>query len=509
MARLAPLPQRQRQTIGLALLLGVCAVAVWSQSPTPNTVRSHPGPSGAGRATQRLNVLFLISDDLRAELGCYGSPARTPQLDTLAGAGVRFERAYCQYPLCNPSRSSMLTGRHPTTTGVIGNRTWFGTAHPDFVSLPRHFRRHGYATLRAGKVFHGGIDDTEAWTEGGEPRLHGAQTEPPPASEAERVARQVQQDQNRAAHSDRWTVLENDGADHGDSIVADRAIELLRTHKDQPFFLGCGFSKPHSPLEAPARFFGLYPTDQILLPVDFAPRPTVPDGFPRGAIRPRNADLFIGRDATPQEAREMTRGYLASISFMDSNVGRVLAELNRLGLREKTIVVFWGDNGYQLGEKGKWSKAGSLFEQGARVPLIIQAPGTSGNGMPSPRIVESIDIYPTLVELCGLPVPSGLEGHSLVPLLRDPRAPWDHPAFTVWSEDGRTLTGIAVRTERWRYAEYFGAGAGTLLLDPRNDPKELTNVADDPRNKAARTKLSALVQTYAARFRPVEAHPPQ
>ena len=192
----------------------------------------------------------------------------------------------------------------------------------------------------------------------------------------------------------------------------------------------------------------------------------------------------------------MIRAYLAASSYLDWNVGRVLAALDRLGLREKTIVVFWGDHGYQLGEKGKWSKAGSLYEQGARVPLAIDAPGAKGNGRSCPRIIESIDIYSTLVELCNLQPPPGLEGHSLVPLLNDPNAEWNHPAFTIWSEDGRTATGVSVRTDGWRYTEYTGPRGGGVLFDEQADPHEMHNVADDPRYAEIRARLSKLVEAH-------------
>jgi arylsulfatase A-like enzyme len=470
-----------------------------------------------------LNVLLIISDDLRCELGCYGvERARTPHIDALAAAGVRFERAYCQFPLCNPSRSSMLTGRYPLTTGVLDNRAWFGAAHPEWRSLPRWFKDHGYATLRTGKIFHGGIDDDQAWTEGGQPRQFGAATTPAsrglPAPGAWRldsaVAQRARPQQRpaprgalqgaaaaaltKAQRSDRWIVLPGEGERNGDYRCASRAIELLGAHQDEPFFLAVGFSKPHSPPAAPQSCYDLYPLDAIELPVDFAPRPTVPPGFPAQAIRAKNADLFIGRDASIDEAKAMTRAYLASASFVDRNVGRVIAELDRLGLRESTIVVFWGDHGYQLGEKGKWSKAGSLWEQGARTPLILLAPGAAGNGRSSPRVVEMVDLYPTLVELCGLPAPAGLEGRSLVPLLADPTAAWDHPAFTIWSEDGRRPWGMAVRTEKWRYAEYAD-GAAAMLLDETADPHELKNLADDPAYAQVRNELSALVRSHRAR----------
>ncbi len=488
------------------LALGFAAVGLL-QAPA---VTAQESARSGSPAAQPLNVLLIISDDLRTELGCYGvERARTPNIDALAAAGVRFDRAYCQFPLCNPSRSSMLTSRYPATTGVLGNRDWFGARHPEWRSLPRWFKDHGYATLRTGKIFHGRIDDTEAWTAGGEARQFGALA-PPRASNSAFAQRAkgrrggqggAAPALTKAQRSDRWIVLPGEGERNGDYRTASRAIEYLQQHqsRDQPFFLAVGFSKPHSPPEAPQSCYDLHPLESIELPPDFAARPTVPAGFPRQAIRPRNADLFIGRDATPQESREMTRAYLASVSFVDRNVGRVMAELDRLKLREKTVVVFWGDHGYQLGEKGKWSKAGSLWEQGCRTPLIIAAPGAAGNGRSSPRIVEAIDLYPTLVELCGLPTPDGFEGRSLTPLLTDPSATWDHPAFSIWSEDGRTPAGVAVRTERWRYAE-FDDGRAAMLLDEQADPHELKNLADDPAHADVRAELSQLVRQHRARY---------
>ena len=454
-------------------------------------------------AIEKMNVLLIISDDMRTELGCYASTlARTPNLDRLATTGVKFERAYCQFPLCNPSRASMLTGRRPATTGVLGNRTWFGDEHPDFVSLPKYFKSNGYTSIRVGKIFHGGIDDTEAWSIDGQTRTLAGVPKAQPAGpvkpkvadpdEVVEIPAEV-----RDNKSDRWVVLNGNGEEHGDSKAADRAINYLRKHKDEPFFLGCGFVKPHSPPEAPQSFYDLWDVSRIPLPIDFASRPTVPEGFPAGSIRPRNADLFIGRDASPDEARQMIRAYLASSSFMDWNVGRVLAELDALGLREKTIVVFWGDHGYQLGEKGKWSKAGSLWEQGTRTPFLICDPREQSAGKSCGRVVEMIDLYPTLVELCGLEQPKGLEGRSLVPLLKNPALEWDHPAYTIWSEDGKHFTGVMVRNEKWRYAEFFGSGAGAMLLDPAKDPSELTNLATSPEHTDVVAKLSSLVKDYA------------
>jgi len=479
-----------------------------------STSLAFPAFAGASKSAKpKFNVLFVMSDDMRVELNCYGSMfhAQTPNLDRLAKSGVRFDRNYCQFPLCNPSRSSLLTGRPPTRTGVLGNRTAFRDLHPDWVSLPQLFRQNGYIAVRSGKIFHGGIDDPQAWDQaegatgegesgaggaGGKTMVLPAVQAPPKPSDA---APTLPQDLSRAAYSDRIVVLDGNGEGNGDYHTADRTIENLGKYKDRPFFIACGFVKPHSPPSAPQKFFDLYDVNKIELTPDFASWPNVPPGFPSAAIRKRNADLFIGRTASPAEAREVIRAYLASISWVDWNIGRVVGELDRLGLRHNTVIVFVADHGYQLGEKGKWSKAGSLFEMGTRVPMLMAVPGVKGNGQSCFRIVESLDIYPTLVELCGLPLPAGVEGKSLVPLLNHPQANWGHPAYSVWSEDGSSLHGVAVRTEQWRYAEFGSDGAnGAMLFDPKADPLEMKNLADDPQHAKARAELSKLTRSYAA-----------
>jgi iduronate 2-sulfatase len=431
------------------------------------------------------NVLYIMVDDLRPALGCYGHPVvKSPNIDALAKAGVRFDRAYCQYPLCNPSRTSLLTGRHPPTTGVLDNTIYFRDVHPDWVTLPEHFKANGYAALRTGKIFHGGIDDPPSWTEGAEPMKKPA-------------AKKVDPKQ-RQAQSDRIVTLEGDGESHGDYKTADRAIEFLRNYKDKPFFLACGFTKPHSPPTAPKKFLDLYDANKLELPKTFAARPAAPAGFPRQAIT-QNGDLFIGRDATETDAKEMLRAYYASASWTDWNVGRVIAELDKLGLRENTVIVFWGDHGYHLGEFGKWAKHGSLFEVGTRVPLIVVAPGAKANGSAVTVPVQSLDTYPTLCELCGHKPPTGIEGHSLVPLLNDPKAKWDHPAYSV--AGNMKNVGVAVRTTRYRYAEWAGGKNGAFLTDPTADSDETTNLIDDPKHAAARDVLSALARKHAGGFR--------
>ncbi|MDR1456008.1 MAG: sulfatase-like hydrolase/transferase, partial [Tannerella sp.] len=352
-------------------------------------------------------------------------------------------------------------------------------------------------------------DDTEAWTEGGEERRWSAPVStkaPSSVSKSEILAAFARNlpkltpgsvDEN--THTDRWEAITGDAVNNlGDTRVANRTIEYIRQSKEtgQPFFIACGFSKPHSPLIAPAEFFEQYPLESIVLPPDFASLPSVPVDFPAGAIRRTNADLFINRSASPEEARAMIRAYLACVSYVDWNIGRVLAELDKQGLRENTIIVFWADHGYQLGEKGKWSKAGSLWEQGARVPFIILDPRVKGNGNSSPRIVEMLDIYPTLVDLCGLPKYKELEGVSLKPLLNNPYTEWNRPAYTIWNEHNKGITGVVVRTERWRYAEFFGVGAGAFLTDPINDPHELINLASNPKYKNVVSELHKLISNY-------------
>ena len=307
-------------------------------------------------------------------------------------------------------------------------------------------------------------------------------------------------------HSDRWVVLEDDGEsfiDNRSAEARDRLSETVPGPAVLPRLRVREAAQSAHRAEAILRHVrpGKGPAAARL-----RARPTVPEGYPKRSVPARNSDLFIARDATPEAAREMIRAYWAALTYTDWNVGRVLAELDRLGLRDRTIVVFWGDHGYHLGEKGKWSKHQSLFEVGNRVPLIIAAPGAKGSSQVCPRVVQALDIYPTLDALCGLPLPAGLEGHSLVPLLDDPATAWDHPAFTAAGNAG--APAIAVRTARWRYAEFDGGKEGAMLFDEVNDPHEMKNLADDPSYAGVRAELSALARSRApgSATRPVTGH---
>lgn len=409
----------------------------------------------------RPNVLFILSDDLRPDLSCYGSYVETPNLDRLAESGVRFANAWVQYPLCNPSRTSMLTGRHPTTTGALSNRNYFRDAYPDMVTLPQLFKHAGYDTLRIGKVFHDSADDPPSWTYGAA-RASGA-----------RPSSNYTMDMHRT-NSDRIITLAGNGETHSDFKVADTAIARLHEYarNTKSFFMTCGFSKPHSPPTAPKKWFDSLPLSTIPLPVDFKPEADATPEFPAAAL-PRNGDLFIGRKASEAQAKEMIQAYQASVKWVDWNAGRVLTALRETGLDKNTIIVFWGDHGYHLGEKGKWSKHGSIFNLGLRVPLIMAGPGISMGGT-SQRVVQSLDIFPTLAELCALSAPSNIQGRSLVPLLRSPSADWDHPAYAVTYRDGKLHR--AVRDDRFLYAEFDSGRQGAMLIDLKNDPRELTNL---------------------------------
>jgi arylsulfatase A-like enzyme len=488
-----------------SFLTGAAGAALASTLPTSAGSAETPKPVPPKKP---LNVLFFMSDDMRTELGCYGSRfhSHTPNLDKLASQGVRFDRNYCQFPLCNPSRSSMFSGRRPKATHVLGNSDGVMQLHPEWITLPHLFRNNGYTTLRAGKLFHGGLDDPTAWTtfEGETESFHVTAKDTPvdlphiPIPRPDGVVPPLPTDE-RATHSDELLVSPGMGEGTGDDIVVQRTIANLRACKDKPFFIGCGFSKPHSPPSAPKHFWDMYDPAKITLPPDFAAWPTVPAGWPKASIRPRNADLFIGRGATPETARQTIQAYLASIAWVDYNVGRVLAELNQLGLRDNTLIVFVADHGYQLGENGKWSKAGSLFEGATRVPLIMHMPSAVGNGRACLRVTESLNVYRTVAELAGLTPGAEIEGESMVPLLHDPRTTWDKPAFSIWSEDGKTVHGTMVRNEQYRYAEYGpDAANGALLFDMQADPMELKNLADDPKYAKVREPFAKQIAAYSA-----------
>ena len=416
-----------------------------------------------------MNVLFFAVDDLNNHIGTYGRPVKTPNIDALAKSGVRFDRAYCQYPLCNPSRTSLLTGIRPQHTHVTDNLTWFRETMPDVVTLPQLFRENGYYTATSGKVFHDTLTDDKGWVDGYTPMR-----KTPPFSLDEYAKR-----------ADRWLAVENE-LDQPDYTIANQAIRHIEKRPpDKPFFIACGFTKPHVPFIAPKKFFDWYDPDEMQLPKDFAGKPTGTGP----AYRP-NIDLFVNREATVPLAHEAVRAYYSCVSFMDDQLGRVLSTLDRLKLRENTIVVLIADHGWHLGEKGLWAKL-TLFEPSARVPLIISAPGkTAGKGCA--RTVESLHVYPTLADLCGLKAPAALEGRSLRPLLENPAAHWDVPAYTLLRRG--SVTGRTVRTEALRYTEWDEGRALAELYSYEKDPMESRNLATDTTHSGTVKKMRELLR---------------
>src|SRR5665213_239625 len=436
---------------------------------------------------QKKNVLLIISDDLTCALGCYGHPlVKSPNIDALAARGVRFEHAYCQFPLCNPSRCSFMTGRRPDTTRVYGNGVNFRKNLPDVVTIPQHFMNAGYFAGRVGKIYHygvpdqigtNGLDDGASWNQVVNPRGRDKD------EEADVIKFTGQQFKGMGA-SICWLETKGTGEDHTDGKIADAVVKMLEDHKDQPFFIACGFFRPHVPCAASENYFNLYSLDKIQLPIE---PPEHIAGIPPIALTVK--PLNYGLD--DEKLRIFTRAYYASTSLMDAQAGRVIAALDRLKLADKTVVVFISDHGWCLGNHGQWQKM-LLFEESARVPMIICDPSlTRNNGKVSTRTVELVDLYPTLADLCGLPVPKGAEGLSLRPLVEDPQAEWNHPAYTQVTRG--KIMGRSVRTEQWRYTEWGHGDKGVELYDQANDPKEFKNLASDPAQAQTIAKMKALL----------------
>jgi uncharacterized sulfatase len=354
------------------------------------------------------NVLFIVSDDLNNSLGCYGAPVNTPNLDRLAARGVRFDRAYCQYPLCGPTRASLMSGMRPDAIGVITNGPTVRVKVKDVVTLPQLFREQGYFAARVGKIYHLGIPGGVG-TPGPDDPLSWDHTFNPKGAEFATEGEEHWPDR-KDGQGFRYVIGKGDGREQHDYQAADEAIRLLHENKDKPFFLALGFIRPHVPLIAPRGDFERYPLEQIkLLDVPAGDREDIPA---LAFYQPNRID----RGMTPQQCRESIRAYYAAISFMDSQLGRVIDKLEELGLADNTVITFVGDHGYLLGEHREWQKM-SLFEPVARVPMLIAAPGVEAGATRS--IVEMIDLYPTIASLCGLTAPPTVQGVSLKPILRD------------------------------------------------------------------------------------------
>ena len=413
------------------------------------------------------NVLFIAIDDLNNDLGCYGNPqVKSPNIDRLAARGVRFERAYAQYTLCNPSRASFLSGRRPETTRIFELQTAPRKAMPESVFLPQLFRQHGYFTARFGKVYHEGRDDKLSWDISESVEFTDAQ---------ERALHQRRYDNPPGQRTPDWSPLDTPEANTRDARIAQAIAHLIeeKAKAGKPFFLAAGLNKPHLPWNVPKSYFSLYRAADIKFQPDL-PLHTIP-----------SVALMTELFGSPQPASraEAVAAYYSAITYMDAQVGVLLAQLDRLKLWDNTIVVLFSDHGFHLGDHGGlWAKL-TLFEQSARTPLIIAAPQSKQAGKASPRVVELLDLYPTLAKLCNLPAPAGLEGRSLVPLLQQPRANWPHAAYTmVYHEVGSDrIEGKSVRNERWRYTEWEAGRKGVELYDHDRDPREFNNLAAEPR----------------------------
>lgn len=430
---------------------------------------------GQKSADERPNVLFIASDDLNVSLGCYGHPVvRSPNLDKLAARGVRFDRAYCQFPLCGPSRTSVLSGMRPDTTRIWKNEMAIRDTLPDVVTLPELVRKSGYTSARFGKMYHMNVPGSVGKNLWDDPLSWDVAVSPPGAeNRTSGTGRNITPSfpDGNAMH---WISFPGSDRDQADARAVEDTIGYIDKNKARPWFIGLGFLRPHVPHVAPTRFFDLYPLE-YLTPVD-NPRDDRKD-IPEASeitITGRGDDMGMN----VADKREALRGYYASVSYMDSLVGRVFDHLEKSSLTQRTIVVFWGDHGWHLGEHFRWQKR-SLFEESARVPLIVSAPGRRGNGRASRGLVELIDLYPTVADLCRINPPGNLEGQSFVPMLDNPSRKWKNAAFTQVAGPDE-IVGRAVRTERYRYIRWTKPYPGEELYDCEKDPREFHNLIKEP-----------------------------
>jgi uncharacterized sulfatase len=451
---------------------------------------------GTSSAATRLNVLLIISDDLRDTVGCYGHPVvKTPNLDRLAARGVRFHRAYAQYPVCNPSRTSLLTGLRCEETKVVANTTMFRTVLPDIVTLPQLLRQQGWHAASYGKIFHVGEAAGEVragWMDTGKSWDEAKMFQATPAGRKGEV-RNLTGDQLKWCAVGVMAGTDDDQPDGQNALHAIGAIEQ-QTAAGKPWFIGAGFHRPHDPFLVPKKYFALYPPGVLKLyhdPADITPVP--PLSMPGGAFKTA-FDAF-----TDQDRRDFLQAYYAGVSFMDAQVGRLLDTLDRLKLWDHTVVIFAGDNGYHHNERKWWNK-NTLFERSCRVPLIVAAPGAKA-GKVCPGLVELVDLYPTVADYCGVKAPHKLTGQSLRPLLEDPTRKSKEAAFTLVTR-GRGAYGQSVRTDGWRFTRW--SDGTTELYDELNDPEEIRNLAADPNLASTRQKMQQHLDEIGP-FQPVKS----
>lgn len=476
------------QTVTLFSLLMCSHGNVWAQQKAQD---ANASAAGAGK----YNVLFIVADDLNCDMGCFDDPiVKTPNLDKLRSNAVRFNNNYCQYPFSGPSRASFLTGYLPEHTGVTDLVANFRDNVPAAVTLPELFKKNGYFTARVGKVFHAGVpndigkpgkDDAQSWVD----------TFNPIGIDKTQEDQVINYTPKRPLGSAlSFMMTEGSDDEHTDAIGANIVCSMIKEHKDEPFFIAMGFYRPHSPYVAPKKYFDLYPLEQITLP-------EVPENdWDNKPIYERFTDP-LNWGLSEDKLREVKRAYYASISFMDAQVGKLLDTLEKEGLADKTIIVFCSDHGYNLGQHGMWMKQ-ALFEHTTRTPLIIAVPGiTRGKGQTS-RVIEMLDVYPTLAEVCGLTgMPRDLDGRSLLPLLKDTDAAWEGAAYSqvlrvgnpmlTYMKKGERVMGRSIRVDRYRYTEWDEGTKGGELYDYEADPNEFNNLYDNPKYKALQAELRA------------------
>ncbi|MEM9400722.1 MAG: sulfatase, partial [Verrucomicrobiota bacterium] len=435
----------------------------------------------------KTNVLMIVIDDLRPELGCYGvEEIKSPNIDKLAAKSMLFERAYSQYPVCNPSRASFLSGLRPYEVGIISNLVPFRRLHPDMVTLPQLFRNNGYYTAGIGKIYHLSVDtppdskrvlfkDPASWDYFydalGETSKLGKKGE----------GRNLTEGRLSWAH---WRAAEGDDVDQPDGLATNEAIRILEENHEKPFFMGFGLHKPHDPFVAPQKYFELYPEGTTKLAVQPEDQsPTLKYSIPNKT----DFEAF-----TDKERSEFKRAYQACVSFADAQVGKVMDTLDRLKLWDNTIVILMGDHGYHLGERNWWNKV-TVFELGSRAPMIIWAPQAKGMGNSTKAIMEFIDLYPTLIDYAGLEAPHKLSGVSLRQVLDDPANSGKQAAYSQINH-GKKGIGLSVRTDRWRYTEWGKDGKfGVELYDHDKDSGEHYNLGNNPEYADIRKKLSKLL----------------
>ena len=471
---------------------------------------------------ERPNVLLIVSDDLNNMLGCYGHPlVKTPHLDRLAARGARFDRAYCAFPLCGPSRNSFLTGLYPNSTGILANAQVFRQTIPTHVSLPQAFRQAGYFAARIGKLYHYNVPTSVGTNGHDDPASWEMELNPAGVDRLEEEPHIFSLLPGQFGGTLSWFASPKNDREHTDGMMADDAVWVLERCAKQPqrpFFLALGFFRPHTPYVAPkVPYFDWYDVEQM---------PVVQGVAEDQADLPAPALGSYKREQdklTDALRRECLQAYFASISFMDAQVGRVMEALDRLGLAENTIVVFTSDHGYHMGEHGLWQKM-SLFEESARVPLLVVAPGHSRPGSAVAAPVSQIDLYPTLLELCGVAGPKNLQGQSLVSMLKEPQTPGRGWALTQVSRgggraraavttnisaEGTRFFGYSLRTPRWRYTEWDEGQRGRELYDHDHDPHELNNLAEKPDYAAVVAEQSAQLRAIVKTTFPASGKTPE